>query len=134
MIFIRGSILSTPTNYSLFVISSQFSFFILSAIFISIFKITICDFKSFVTYSSGFSQGGLNYRASRMQSSLLELLRRSRKWCRWICFTLLFTRVRDNILKTRVRDKDCVKNRVKRVKIVRFTLFFYAFLIPNSRL
>ena len=27
----------------------------------------------------------------------------------------------DNI-KTRVRDKDCVKNRVKRAKIVRFTL------------
>jgi len=26
------------------------------------------------------------------------------------------------ILKTRVRDKDCVKNRVKRAKIVRFTL------------
>ena len=26
----------------------------------------------------GFSQGGLNYRASRMQSNLLELLRRSR--------------------------------------------------------
>ena len=25
-------------------------------------------------------------------------------------------------LKTRVRDKDCVKNRVKRAKIVRFTL------------
>ena len=24
--------------------------------------------------------------------------------------------------KTRVRDKDCVKNRVKRAKIVRFTL------------
>ena len=27
----------------------------------------------------------------------------------------------DNLL-TRVRDKDCVKNRVKRAKIVRFTL------------
>lgn len=27
-----------------------------------------------------------------------------------------------NFLKTRVRDKDCVKNRVKRAKIVRFTL------------
>lgn len=26
------------------------------------------------------------------------------------------------ILETRVRDKDCVKNRVKRAKIVRFTL------------
>ena len=26
------------------------------------------------------------------------------------------------ILLTRVRDKDCVKNRVKRAKIVRFTL------------
>ena len=26
------------------------------------------------------------------------------------------------IYKTRVRDKDCVKNRVKRAKIVRFTL------------
>ena len=26
------------------------------------------------------------------------------------------------LLKTRVRDKDCVKNRVKRAKIVRFTL------------
>ena len=26
------------------------------------------------------------------------------------------------ILITRVRDKDCVKNRVKRAKIVRFTL------------
>ena len=26
------------------------------------------------------------------------------------------------VLKTRVRDKDCVKNRVKRAKIVRFTL------------
>ena len=26
------------------------------------------------------------------------------------------------IIKTRVRDKDCVKNRVKRAKIVRFTL------------
>ena len=25
-------------------------------------------------------------------------------------------------LETRVRDKDCVKNRVKRAKIVRFTL------------
>ena len=25
-------------------------------------------------------------------------------------------------LRTRVRDKDCVKNRVKRAKIVRFTL------------
>lgn len=25
-------------------------------------------------------------------------------------------------LQTRVRDKDCVKNRVKRAKIVRFTL------------
>ena len=25
-------------------------------------------------------------------------------------------------VKTRVRDKDCVKNRVKRAKIVRFTL------------
>ena len=27
-----------------------------------------------------------------------------------------------NYSKTRVRDKDCVKNRVKRAKIVRFTL------------
>ena len=27
-----------------------------------------------------------------------------------------------NDLLTRVRDKDCVKNRVKRAKIVRFTL------------
>lgn len=27
-----------------------------------------------------------------------------------------------NIQMTRVRDKDCVKNRVKRAKIVRFTL------------
>ena len=27
-----------------------------------------------------------------------------------------------NFLTTRVRDKDCVKNRVKRAKIVRFTL------------
>ena len=27
-----------------------------------------------------------------------------------------------NIFITRVRDKDCVKNRVKRAKIVRFTL------------
>ena len=27
-----------------------------------------------------------------------------------------------NFLVTRVRDKDCVKNRVKRAKIVRFTL------------
>ena len=27
-----------------------------------------------------------------------------------------------NLLVTRVRDKDCVKNRVKRAKIVRFTL------------
>ena len=27
-----------------------------------------------------------------------------------------------NKLKTQVRDKDCVKNRVKRAKIVRFTL------------
>ena len=26
------------------------------------------------------------------------------------------------LLTTRVRDKDCVKNRVKRAKIVRFTL------------
>lgn len=26
------------------------------------------------------------------------------------------------IITTRVRDKDCVKNRVKRAKIVRFTL------------
>lgn len=26
------------------------------------------------------------------------------------------------VIKTRVRDKDCVKNRVKRAKIVRFTL------------
>ena len=26
------------------------------------------------------------------------------------------------LLETRVRDKDCVKNRVKRAKIVRFTL------------
>lgn len=26
------------------------------------------------------------------------------------------------IFMTRVRDKDCVKNRVKRAKIVRFTL------------
>ena len=26
------------------------------------------------------------------------------------------------IINTRVRDKDCVKNRVKRAKIVRFTL------------
>lgn len=26
------------------------------------------------------------------------------------------------LLLTRVRDKDCVKNRVKRAKIVRFTL------------
>ena len=26
------------------------------------------------------------------------------------------------LLHTRVRDKDCVKNRVKRAKIVRFTL------------
>jgi len=26
------------------------------------------------------------------------------------------------LMKTRVRDKDCVKNRVKRAKIVRFTL------------
>ena len=26
------------------------------------------------------------------------------------------------VLLTRVRDKDCVKNRVKRAKIVRFTL------------
>ena len=25
-------------------------------------------------------------------------------------------------IETRVRDKDCVKNRVKRAKIVRFTL------------
>ena len=30
--------------------------------------------------------------------------------------------VRLNMLSTRVRDKDCVKNRVKRAKIVRFTL------------
>ena len=28
----------------------------------------------------------------------------------------------NNYLLTRVRDKDCVKNRVKRAKIVRFTL------------
>ena len=28
----------------------------------------------------------------------------------------------DDLLDTRVRDKDCVKNRVKRAKIVRFTL------------
>ena len=28
----------------------------------------------------------------------------------------------DAIIITRVRDKDCVKNRVKRAKIVRFTL------------
>ena len=28
----------------------------------------------------------------------------------------------EKIQKTRVRDKDCVKNRVKRAKIVRFTL------------
>ena len=27
-----------------------------------------------------------------------------------------------DLLRTRVRDKDCVKNRVKRAKIVRFTL------------
>ena len=27
-----------------------------------------------------------------------------------------------DIVRTRVRDKDCVKNRVKRAKIVRFTL------------
>ena len=30
--------------------------------------------------------------------------------------------MKENNLKTRVRDKDCVKNRVKRAKIVRFTL------------
>ena len=29
---------------------------------------------------------------------------------------------KENIQLTRVRDKDCVKNRVKRAKIVRFTL------------
>lgn len=28
----------------------------------------------------------------------------------------------NSLLITRVRDKDCVKNRVKRAKIVRFTL------------
>ena len=28
----------------------------------------------------------------------------------------------NELLETRVRDKDCVKNRVKRAKIVRFTL------------
>ena len=28
----------------------------------------------------------------------------------------------EELLITRVRDKDCVKNRVKRAKIVRFTL------------
>ena len=27
-----------------------------------------------------------------------------------------------DVMNTRVRDKDCVKNRVKRAKIVRFTL------------
>ena len=29
---------------------------------------------------------------------------------------------KEHFMLTRVRDKDCVKNRVKRAKIVRFTL------------
>lgn len=36
-----------------------------------------------------------------------------------------YPRIREDlylVLDTRVRDKDCVKNRVKRAKIVRFTL------------
>ena len=35
---------------------------------------------------------------------------------------LFQSHVPDILLLTRVRDKDCVKNRVKRAKIVRFTL------------
>ena len=36
---------------------------------------------------------------------------------------LVYTACDDmGFLQTRVRDKDCVKNRVKRAKIVRFTL------------
>jgi len=44
-------------------------------------------------------------------------------------FLMLFLKLRGGInvyyknnILTRVRDKDCVKNRVKRAKIVRFTL------------
>ena len=38
-------------------------------------------------------------------------------------FLMLFLKLRGGInVYTRVRDKDCVKNRVKRAKIVRFTL------------
>ena len=41
----------------------------------------------------------------------------SQKWTHWAYWLpSLF------LLLTRVRDKDCVKNRVKRAKIVRFTL------------
>ena len=35
---------------------------------------------------------------------------------------IAFYEMEDYSLYTRVRDKDCVKNRVKRAKIVRFTL------------
>jgi len=51
-------------------------------------------------------------QVSQMVDSALPSLKDSMMYYR-----LLFLKVR-----TRVRDKDCVKNRVKRAKIVRFTL------------
>ena len=45
-------------------------------------------------------------------------------WLLWDCLKFIFRLLtfRPDVVLTRVRDKDCVKNRVKRAKIVRFTL------------
>ena len=56
-----------------------------------------------------------------VQDTFLRLISYRGKICFHTVKHLLFIIAR-NLVNTRVRDKDCVKNRVKRAKIVRFTL------------